>query len=108
MKSGLKDPENAEKSVEEIVVSSVAVKETVIFAGALLLALILVGAIAITAVSWLAVAAIIGLVAGLYTTLIFLPSVYLPVKKCADKRAEKRARYDYKKGAKKEKSEEQA
>ena len=108
VKSGLKDPENAEKSVEEIVVSSVAVKETVIFAGALLLALILVGAIAITAVSWLAVAAIIGLVAGLYTTLIFLPSVYLPVKKCADKRAEKRARYDYKKGAKKEKSEEQA
>ena len=39
---------------------------------------------------------IIGVAAALYSVLLFLPSLYLPLKKASDKRAAARARYDYK------------
>lgn len=90
---------------EETVANAVPVKELVLLAVSLAVALVLVGAIATAAVRWFALTAFVGLIAGTFSSLLFLPSVYLPLKKSFDKRVAERARYDYKKGAKKEKKE---
>lgn len=101
VKDGFDAPENEGKDVKEKTLGCVPAPLTGLFAATLLVALVLVGAIAVTPVSWLAVAAILGLVASTFVTLMLLPSVYVPVRTALNKRAEKRARYDYKKGAKK-------
>lgn len=100
-KEAFNDPENDGKDVKETTLGCTPANLLGLFAATALVALVLVGAIAVTPVSWLAVAAILGLVSGTFATLILLPSVYVPVKTALLKRAEKRARYDYKKGAKK-------
>lgn len=98
---------NEEKGADpaETVANAVPAKELLIFAGALAVALVLIGAIATAAVRWFALTAFVGLISGMFASLLFLPSVYLPLKKSFDKRAAERARYDYKKGAKKDKKE---
>lgn len=101
LKEGEKADENKDKTREEAALASLPVNLLCLFVCVVAVALALVGAIAVTPVAWLAVAALVGLVAAVFTCVILLPAVYLPVKKAVDKKAEARARYDYKKGAKK-------
>lgn len=104
MRENFKTDEYKEKSAEEAIVSSVPAKILLIFAAAAVIALVLVGGIAVENVRWFALAAIVAVLAVVYSTLVFLPAMYLPLKKISDKKAAERARYDYKKGGKKEKA----
>ena len=74
------------KSDEEFVVASVATKETLVFACAMGVALVLVGAIAISVVSWFAVTAFVSLLVSTFIGWLFAPAMYLPLKGRADKR----------------------
>lgn len=103
MRSAFKSDEYKEKSAEEAIASSVPAKGILVFAAACAVALVLVGAIATSAVRWFAVTAFAGLLAGTFSSLLFLPAMYLPLKKSADKKAALRARYDYKKESAKDK-----
>ena len=112
-RSAQKDGALKELSAEESIVNSVALKANVIFFAALLIAFVLLGAIAATNVRWFALGGIVGLVSAAFASVIFMPAVWLPIKKALDKRAEMRARYDYKKAPvakseKEEKTEEQS
>lgn len=91
-----------ELTVEEGVASSLAEKETVLFAGAAAISLVLIGAIAVENVTWFALLSLISVVCSTFAALFFAPALYVVLKKAFDKKAEERARYDYKKGAKKE------
>lgn len=103
MRSAFKSDEYKEKSAEEAIASSVPAKGILFFAAACAVALVLVGAIATAAVRWFAVTAFLGLLAATFSSLLFLPAMYLPLKKSADKKAALRARYDYKKESAKDK-----
>ena len=100
MRENFKTDEYKAMSAEEAVSSSVQTKSVLFFALLSIIALVLVGAIAVTSVRWFAVAALVAVVMGTFSSLIFMPAIYLPMKKISDKRAAERARYDYKKGAK--------
>lgn len=100
MRENFKTDEYKAMSAEEAVSSSVQTKSVLFFALLSIIALVLVGAIAVTSVRWFAVAALVAVVMGTFSSLIFMPAMYLPMKKISDKRAAERARYDYKKGAK--------
>ena len=100
MRENFKTEEYKAMSAEEAVSSSVQTKSVLFFALLSIIALVLVGAIAVTSVRWFAVAALVAVVMGTFSSLIFMPAMYLPMKKISDKRAAERARYDYKKGAK--------
>lgn len=104
MRGNFKTDAFKEKTAEEAVASSVPVGSVSAFAGICAAAILLIGAVSFSAVGWFAVASLVGVVAGTYASLVFLPAAYLPLKKASDKRAAERARYDYKKGAKKNKS----
>jgi preprotein translocase subunit SecF len=52
-----------------------------------------------------AINSIVALVCATFTGLIIAPSLYIPFKKKADKKQAERARYDYKKEKKSEKTE---
>jgi preprotein translocase subunit SecF len=89
----------------DAIAASVPVKGLLTFVIASAVALVLVGAIAVTSVRWFALAALLSLLVSTYSALLFMPALYLPLKKAADKKAAKRARYDYKLGDKKDKAE---
>lgn len=82
---------DGEQSAEEMIVSSMALKETVAMLLILGVAVVLVGAIATTAVRWFAVAALISLVVSAALALVYLPSLYLPLKKWGDANVAKTA-----------------
>lgn len=85
---------------EELISSSLAIREVLLLSAGLLVALVLIGAIATSVVRAFAVVALLGLVAGVFSALFFAPAFYLPIKRYVDKKAAQRARYDYKKGVK--------
>lgn len=103
MRENFRTDEYKAMSAEEAIVSSVPAKFILIFAAASIVALVLVGGIAVASVRWFAVASIVAVVAGTYSVLVFMPAMYLPLKKISDKKAAERARYDYKKDGKKDK-----
>lgn len=96
MRADFKTDEYKEKSAEDAIVSSLPAKGILLFCLVAAVVLVVVGAIATAAVRWFAIASLIGVAAALYSVLLFLPSLYLPLKKASDKRAAARARYDYK------------
>jgi len=100
-------------TVEERTQNSVATKEILTFTVVVAIALVLLGAIATHAMRMVAIWSLIALILSVFSGWIFAPSVFVPLKKLADKKAANRARYDYKKQkkvkpAKKEKQEETA
>lgn len=101
LKDGDKADEHKDMALEEKALASIPSCLVATFVCVLAVAIVLVGAIAVTPIAWVGVATFVGLVSATFTSGILLTSVYLPVKALADKKAEKRARYDYKKGAKK-------
>ncbi len=84
-----KQKEGAEISNEELVVSSIPVKETLWFGGALIVAMLLVGVLGKTAAAWFAVAAILAIVSSAAITLFFMPAMYFAVKNWLDKKPKK-------------------
>ncbi len=104
MRENFKTDEYKDMPAQEAIATSVPVKVILAFAIVGAAALILVGAIAAANVRWFALAALTALVSGTYAALLFLPAMYLPLKKISDKKAAERARYDYKKPEKSEKS----
>lgn len=94
-----------EETGEQRVYNSVAMKEMLVVSVALCVAFVLVGAIATWIVRWFAICALIALVSALYTGLLFIPSVLLPMQKCDDKKASERTASGYV-GAKKKKEQE--
>ena len=89
--------EDKKIDAETLVNSSVAVWQVLMFAVAMVVALVLLGAIATSAVRWTAAIALLSVVAGVYASLFVAPTMYLIVKKFADSKDAQRARYDYKK-----------
>ena len=89
--------EDKKIDAETLVNSSVAVWQVLTFAGATAVALVLLGAIATSAVRWTAAIALLSVVAGVFASLFVAPTIYLIVKKFADAKDAQRARYDYKK-----------
>lgn len=92
------DDENEGKSAEEKITECTPVKTVCITAVGLAVALVLVGAIAVPAVRWIAVQALVALVIDCFVAIFVAPGVYLPVKTAVDKKNAEKARYDYKKG----------
>ncbi len=88
IRANKKSGEYEGKSDEEFVVASVASKETLVFAAAMGVALVLVGAIAISVVSWFAVTAFVSLLVSTFVAWLFAPAMYLPLKGWADKKSE--------------------
>lgn len=106
MRENFKTDEYKGMPADQAIASSVPAKVVLSFACVSAVALVLVGVIAVASVRWFALAALAALVSGTYASLLFMPAMYLPLKKISDKKAAERARYDYKKGgSKKEKKE---
>ena len=88
--------EDKNLDAETLINSSVAVGQVLTFAIASVVALVLVGAIATSAVRWFAAISLLSVVAGVFASLCFAPALYFIVKKFADEKDAQRARYDYK------------
>jgi Na+/H+ antiporter NhaC len=76
----------SDKEAEELVASSIAIKELSAIAVVGGVALILLAAIATTAVRWFALAALVAFAVVLFVGGLFAPTVYLPAKQAEDKR----------------------
>lgn len=76
-----------ELSAEEKVYASLATKEIAAITAALGASLVLVGAIATWSVRWFAICALVSLLVAALIGLVFVPAVYLPMKKAEDKAA---------------------
>ena len=76
-----------ELSAEEKVYASLATKEIAAITAALGVSLVLVGAIATWSVRWFAICALVSLLVAALIGLVFVPAVYLPMKKAEDKAA---------------------
>ena len=81
---------------ETLIKSSVAVEQVLGFAAANVVALVLFGAIATSAVRWFAAISLLSVVAGVFASLFLAPALYMLVKKYSDAKDAERARYDYK------------
>lgn len=95
IRTAMKLEENKDKSNEELIVENVATKEIVsvaIFGG---VALVLMGAIATTAVRWFAVSALLSLAVVVAIGWIVAPALYLVLKNAADKKAANSTKYGY-------------
>ncbi len=93
----------------EALSEAVPVCDTAKLCGALAVALAVVGVVGIFCAAnfaWFALVAAFGLLAAAYSALLLAPSVFLVLRKPFAKAAAEKARYDYKKGAKKAKKEE--
>ncbi len=99
------DEEPVKAELEDTATNALAVKETVWFASAIAFALILMLAFGPANIRLFALNSIVALVCATFTGLIIAPSLYIPFKKKADKKQAERARYDYKKAKKSEKTE---
>lgn len=100
-----KELKKEDKSITtaEEVVSSTAVKSNFVLALTLGVAVVLVGAIATTAVRWFALTALIGVDLAYFFGVHFASAMYLPLRSHADKTQQSKSGY---KGAKKSASEE--
>ena len=92
--------ENAPANAEDLIVASVAVKETAIFTAILGGAILLVGIPAGWTAAWFAVSAFVGVALAAFMGLIYVPSLCLPMQKASDAKAASATKYGYK-GAKK-------
>ncbi len=81
--------EGTELSNEELVVSSIAWKETVALFGLLAIGMVLVGALGKTDGLWFAVSALIGIILSAAISLFFAPATYLSLKTVADGKVKK-------------------
>lgn len=81
---------------ETLIKSNVAVEQVLVFAAANVVALVLFGAIATSAVRWFAAISLLSVVAGVFASLFLAPALYMFVKKYSDAKDAERARYDYK------------
>ena len=72
------------------------------------IAFAVVGAFTATAFVWFAVATLVGMVAAFYSAVVLAPSVFLALRGVFAEWEAKKARYDYKKGAKKAKKADEA
>ncbi len=95
-----------EMDAKQAVVSSVAVKETLTFGAVAVGALVVLGgltaAFGVWNIVWFAILSLLAVVCSVAVALLFAPALYSSVQKRVDKKAAERARYDYKKPAKKE------
>ncbi len=78
---------NKQDKGEALIVNSVAIREILVMAIALGVALILVGAIATWIVRWFALSAFIALAMALYVGVLFVPSVLASMQVSAEKKA---------------------
>ncbi len=97
-----KQREDAASANEELVLSSIALKESVMLGGCLVSAIFLVGIVGKTLAFWYAAAALVAIVAALAVSLFFTPAAYLSLKEREDKYAKKSAYIGAKKTSKKE------
>ncbi len=99
----------ADKSTEELISSSIAWKETTVFASLMTVALIVMICVGRAAIAWFSLSAIIGVLVAAVIGLLFVPATFVPAKKCADKiAAAKSTSYKgAKKGEKAKKSDEE-
>ena len=110
MRDNFKDPEFARLDAHEAVASSLKTSDKFVYftAGALGIAVVLVGAIATAGVRLLALPAIVAVAVGLYSASLLAPSVHVYCKRAIDKiKKNKTPKYSGKKKAK-EQTEEQA
>lgn len=106
LRANMKSEEFADKSVEELVVGSVAVKENLLLGGLLGGSLFLIGILGGSALAWFSLNAVIGLAVAVFLGIFYAPAVYLPLRRCADKIAANNPKSGYKPvKAKKEKKE---
>ena len=80
-----------DENAEELIVNACPCKEWTITAIVGGVALVLIGAIATTAVRWFAVASLVAFVVTLFIGCVFAPAAYLPLKKAEDKRLAKKS-----------------
>ncbi len=93
----------SDASLDELVVSSLAVKEILLLAGSIAVAMVVVGAVGRTAAAWFAVSALLAIVASTFVALIFAPAAYLSVATWLGAKPAKNAYVGAKKTSKKEK-----
>ena len=92
--------ENANKDAEELVVSSIAVKEIAIFSAILGVAILLVAIPAGVSGAWFALSAFIGIAIAAFMGMIYAPALCLPMQKAMAAQAASTSKSGYK-GAKK-------
>lgn len=102
-----KELKKEDKSITtaEEVVGATAVKSNFVLAVALGVSVVLIGAIATTAVRWFALIALIGVDMAYFIGVHFVSAVYLPLRQRADRKNANKTKYGYE-GAKKSESEE--
>lgn len=82
-----------ELSAEEKVYASIPTKEIAAITAALGVSLVLVGAIATWSVRWFAICALVSLLVSALIGLVFVPAMYLPLQKAADKAVRNKSGY---------------
>lgn len=92
--------ENANQDAEELVVSSIAVKEIVIFSAILGAAILLVGIPAGVSGAWFALSAFIGIAVAAFMGIVYAPALCIPMQKAMAAQAASNSKSGYK-GAKK-------
>ncbi len=97
VKKALKDPENAEKTEEDVVLQALDQKGMSYFVVALLVGIVLLGAIAVTPIAWLAVSAVVALVSSVVVSFLLLPGICAVVKKVEKKAKDRKGKYQGKK-----------
>jgi len=91
LRAAEKEDSAADKSEKEIVYSSIAWKETLLFAGLLGAAFIVMICVGKTAIAWFSLSAIVAVLAATFVGLLLVPTTFVPAKKCADKLAAQKA-----------------
>lgn len=81
----------AEKLAEEIVSSSIAWKETTVFAALMTAVLLITICVGRSTIAWFSLSAMIGVHVAAFISLVYLPATFVPAKKLADKIAAKKA-----------------
>lgn len=99
LRAAQKEEGAADKSAEELISSSIAWKETTLFAAILTVALIVMICVGRAAIAWFSLSAIVAVLVSAFIGLLYVPATFVPAKKRADKIAAKKST-DYK-GAKK-------
>lgn len=91
LRAAQKEESAASKSAEEIISSSIAWKETLVFAIALCVALIVMICVGKAAIAWFSLSAIVAVLVSAVIGLLYVPAMFVPAKKCADKLAAKKS-----------------
>ena len=79
--------EGAAETTADAIVNGIAVTETLCVVASLGVSLVLVGAIAVWSVRWVALAMLLGVIASAAVALFFSPALYLPLKSATDEKA---------------------